>query len=123
MQDLSPQPGDLDPIETASRDELAALQLQRLQWTLHHAYDNVAFYRASFDRHGVHPDDCTSLEDLAKFPFTAKNDLRDNYPFGMFAVPREEVVREQLTSLVDDYCDGAAAPLMLALVPNVPSSS
>ena len=98
MQDLSPKPGDLDPIETASRDELAGLQLERLQWTLRHAYDNVAFYRASFDRHGVHPDDCTSLADLAKFPFTAKNDLRDNYPFGMFAVPQQQIARVHASS-------------------------
>ena len=98
MQDLSPKPGDLDPIETASRDELAALQLERLQWTLRHAYDNVGFYRTSFDRHGVHPDDCRTLADLARFPFTAKNDLRDNYPFGMFAVPTERVARIHASS-------------------------
>ena len=98
MLDLSPKPGDLDPIETASRDELAALQLERLQWTLRHAYDNVGFYRTSFDRHGVHPDDCRTLADLARFPFTAKNDLRDNYPFGMFAVPTERVARIHASS-------------------------
>src|SRR5674536_189064 len=98
MLDLSPKPGNLDPIEKASRDELAALQLERLQWTLRHAYDNVGFYRTSFDRHGVHPDDCRTLADLAHFPFTAKNDLRDNYPFGMFAVPTERVARIHASS-------------------------
>ncbi|HEX2805810.1 MAG TPA: phenylacetate--CoA ligase, partial [Kineosporiaceae bacterium] len=98
MQDLSPKPGDLDPIETASRDELAALQLERLRWTLRHAYDNVAFYRKSFDAAGVHPDDCRTLADLARFPFTAKTDLRDNYPFGMFAVPTERVARIHASS-------------------------
>ena len=98
MEDLSPKPGDLEPIETASRDELSALQLQRLKWSLAHAYENVPHYKKSFDEAGVHPDDLTSLEDLSKFPFTVKTDLRDNYPFGMFAVPREEVVRIHASS-------------------------
>ncbi len=98
MEDLSPKPGDLEPIETASRDELSALQLQRLKWSLSHAYENVPHYKKSFDEAGVHPDDLTSLEDLSKFPFTVKTDLRDNYPFGMFAVPREEVVRIHASS-------------------------
>ena len=93
-----PAPGDLEPIETASRDELAALQLQRLQKTLQAAYDNVPHYKAAFDAAGVHPSDCKSLADLAKFPFTTKKDLRDNYPFGMFAVPREQVVRVHASS-------------------------
>ena len=84
-----PHPSDLEPIERASRDELTALQLQRLQWTLRHAYKNVPHYTAAFDAMGVHPDDVRTLADLAKFPFTTKKDLRDNYPFGMFAVPRE----------------------------------
>jgi phenylacetate-CoA ligase len=88
----------LEPIETASRDEVTALQLDRLKWTLHHAYDNVPFYRSSFTSHGVHPDDLRSLEDLARFPFTTKDDLRANYPFGMFAVPRTEVVRVHASS-------------------------
>ena len=88
-----PAPGDLEPIERASRDELQALQLQRLQWTLRHAYENVPHYRQAFDARGVHPDDCRTLADLAKFPFTAKADLRANYPFGLFAVPRAQVVR------------------------------
>lgn len=93
-----PNPGDLDPIEIASRDEIAALQLSRLQWTLRHVYDNVPHYKAAFDRKGVHPDDLKTLADLAKFPFTGKKDLRDNYPFGLFAVPREEVVRVHASS-------------------------
>jgi phenylacetate-CoA ligase len=93
-----PQPGDLEPIETASRDELMGLQLQRLQWSLKHAYDNVAHYRTAFDQRGVHPGDLKSLQDLAKFPFTTKHDLRANYPFGMFAVPREQVVRVHASS-------------------------
>ena len=86
-----PKPGDLEPIERASRDELQALQLQRLRKTLQHAYDNVPHYRRVFDAHGVHPSDCRQLSDLARFPFTAKSDLREHYPFGMFAVPREQV--------------------------------
>jgi phenylacetate-CoA ligase len=93
-----PAPGDLEPIETASRDELQALQLQRLQWTLRHAYENVVHYRQAFDDRGVHPSDCQSLADLAKFPFTAKADLRAHYPFGMFAVPRQKVVRVHASS-------------------------
>jgi phenylacetate-CoA ligase len=88
----------LDPIETASLDELRALQLQRLQWSLRHAYENVAHYRESFRVAGVHPHDLRSLDDLAKFPFTVKDDLRANYPFGMFAVPREQVVRLHASS-------------------------
>ena len=87
-----------DPIEVASRDEISALQLQRLKWTLRHAYDNVAHTRAAFDARGVHPDDLKSLEDLAKFPFTSKLDLRDNYPFGLFAVPRDQVARIHASS-------------------------
>ncbi|MDQ1620060.1 MAG: phenylacetate-CoA ligase [Actinomycetota bacterium] len=98
MQDLTPRPGDLEPIETASRDELAALQLERLQWTLRHAYDNVPHYRRAFDAAQVHPDDCKQLSDLSRFPFTSKQDLRDNYPFGMFAVPRQQVARLHASS-------------------------
>jgi phenylacetate-CoA ligase len=93
MLDLSPAPGDLEPIETASRDEITALQLQRLRWTLRHAYDNVPFYRRRFDEVGVHPEDCRELADLANYPFTVKQDFRDNYPFGLLAVPREQVAR------------------------------
>src|SRR6202049_301985 len=94
----NPAPGELGGIETASRDELQALQLQRLKWTLRHAYDNVAHYRAAFDAAGVRPDDLRTLDDLAKFPFTVKTDLRDNYPFGMFAVPRERIARIHASS-------------------------
>jgi phenylacetate-CoA ligase len=93
MLDLSPAPGDLEPIETASRDEITALQLERLRWTLRHAYDNVPFYRRRFDEAGVHPDDCRELADLGSYPFTVKQDFRDNYPFGLLAVPREQVTR------------------------------
>ncbi len=88
----------LDPIEKASVDELRALQLKRLKATLRHAYDNSLVYRVKFDAAGVHPDDCQSLADLAKFPFTTKKDLRDSYPFGMFAVPREHCVRIHASS-------------------------
>ena len=88
----------LDPIEKASIDELRALQLKRLQATLQHAYANSPAYRAKFDAAGVHPDDCKSLQDLAKFPFTTKADLRDNYPFGMLAVPRAQCVRIHASS-------------------------
>ncbi len=93
-----PAPGELDRIETASRDEIAALQLQRLKTTLQRAYANVPHYKQAFDAKGVHPDDLKQLADLAKFPFTVKKDLRDNYPFGLFAVPREEVVRLHASS-------------------------
>ena len=93
-----PAPGDLEPIETASRDELQALQLQRLKWSLKHAYDNVPHYKAAFDAAGVHPEELRTLADLAKFPFTDKKTLRDNYPFGLFAVPREKVVRIHASS-------------------------
>ncbi|MCP4768267.1 MAG: phenylacetate--CoA ligase [Gammaproteobacteria bacterium] len=89
---------ELEPIETASIDELRALQLERMQWTLQHAYANVPMYQQKFDAAGVHPDDLKSLEDLAKFPYTTKQDLRDNYPFGTFAVPMEEVVRVHASS-------------------------
>ena len=93
-----PAQGDLEPIETASRDELQALQLKRLKWSLRHAYDNVPHYKAAFDAAGVHPEDLRSLADLAKFPFTDKATLRDNYPFGLFAVAREKVVRIHASS-------------------------
>ena len=93
-----PQPGDLEPIETASRDEIAALQLQRLQWTVRQAYENVPHYKQVFDEAGVHPDDLKTLADLAKFPFTTKKDLRDNYPFGMFAVPHQQITRVHASS-------------------------
>ena len=98
MKDLTPNPSDLDPIEIASRDEIQALQLERLKWSLAHAYENVPMYRERFDAAGVHPDDLKSLADLARFPFTVKNDLRDNYPFGLFAVPRERIARLHASS-------------------------
>jgi phenylacetate-CoA ligase len=91
-------PNELEPIERASRDELRALQLVRLQRLLAHAYANVPLYRARFEAAGVHPHDLHELADIARFPFTVKDDLRDNYPFGMFAVPREEVVRIHASS-------------------------
>ena len=85
MTSLQPLPGELEPIERASVDELRALQLERMQWSVKHAYDNVAHYRRAFDAKGVHPDDCRDLDDLRSFPFTTKDDLRAGYPFAMFA--------------------------------------
>jgi phenylacetate-CoA ligase len=96
--DLTPSRGELDPIEVASRDEIQALQLERLRRSIRHAYDNVELYRRRFDEAGVHPDDCRSLDDLASFPFTTKAELRDSYPFGMFAVPLDRVVRIHASS-------------------------
>jgi phenylacetate-CoA ligase len=93
-----PSRESLDRIEIASRDEIAALQTRRLRWTLAHVYKNVPHYRKAFDKHGVHPSDFKRLEDLAKFPFTAKEDLRANYPYGMFAVPRDQVLRIHASS-------------------------
>ncbi len=93
-----PGPGELEPIETAGAGKLKALQLERLRWTLAHAYEHVPHYQRKFDTARVHPRDLKSLADLAKFPFTTKKDLRDNYPFGMFAVPREDVVRIHASS-------------------------
>ena len=98
MTSKKPAPGDLEPIEKASRDEVAALQLERMKWSLKHAYDNVPHYRRKFDDAGVKPEDLKQLSDLAKFPFTTKQDLRDNYPFNMFAVPRKKVVRIHASS-------------------------
>src|SRR6202046_4678612 len=89
---------EMDDAERASRDEIMALQTKRLAWSLAHAYDNVAHYKRAFDKAGVHPSDFRQLSDLAKFPFTAKADLRDNYPFNMFAVPREQLVRVHASS-------------------------
>ena len=94
----APAPGELEAIETASRDEITALQIQRLRWTLQHAYDQVAHYRQKFDAAGVHPSDLRTLADLAKFPCTTKQDLRDNYPFGMFAVPQNQRARVHASS-------------------------
>ncbi|WP_127561127.1 phenylacetate--CoA ligase PaaK [Nioella ostreopsis] len=98
MKDLSPRKEELDPIEIASIDEIRALQLDRLKWSVRHAYDNVPMYRQRFDAAGVHPDDLQQLSDLAKFPFTYKTDLRDNYPFGLFAVPRDQISRIHASS-------------------------
>lgn len=112
MRDLTPSRDTLDAIEVASRDEISALQLDRLKWSLQHAYDNVPFYKAQFDAAGVHPTDLKSLKDLAKFPFTVKSDLRDNYPFNMFAVPRDKIARIHASSgttgkpTVVGYTDG-----------------
>ena len=98
MSPTRPAPGELEPIETASRDEIQALQLQRLRWSLQHADDNVPHYRRAFAARGVHPGDLKPLADLAKFPFTTKADLRENYPFGMFAVPRHQIMRIHASS-------------------------
>ena len=98
MKDLKPDHATLDPIEIASRDEISALQLQRMKQTLVNAYENVGFYRKNFDDAGIHPDDLRELSDLSKFPFTVKQDLRDNYPFGMFAVPRDRIARLHASS-------------------------
>ncbi|NOE20148.1 phenylacetate--CoA ligase [Ruegeria atlantica] len=98
MEDLSPNKADLDPIEIASIDEIRATQLERLKWSVRHAYENVPMYKQRFDETGVHPDDLQQLSDLAKFPFTYKNDLRDNYPFGLFAVPRSQIIRLHASS-------------------------
>jgi phenylacetate-CoA ligase len=96
--DRTPSPADLDPIERASVDELRALQLERLTWSLNHAYTNVPHYRTAFETAQIHPDDCVTLSDLSKFPFTTKADLRSNYPFGMFAVPPKRVARIHASS-------------------------
>ena len=98
MLQAIPNGARLDPIETASRDEITALQLERLKWSLQHAYNNVPHYKQKFDAAGVHPDDLKTLADLAKFPFTTKQDLRSTYPFGMFAVPREKLARIHASS-------------------------
>ncbi|MGI8678249.1 MAG: phenylacetate--CoA ligase PaaK [Jatrophihabitans sp.] len=98
MQERTPPPESLDPIERASVDELQALQLERLQWSVRHAYDNVPHYRSAFVAAGVHPSDVHSLVDLALLPFTTKSDLRENYPFGMFAVPQAQVSRIHASS-------------------------
>ncbi len=98
MNNFARQNFPLEPIEKASLDELQSLQLKRLKSTLQHAYTNSPVYRKKFDAAGVHPDDCKSLADLAKFPFTTKKDLRDSYPYGMFAVPREQCARIHASS-------------------------
>ena len=98
MKDLTADPKTLDPIELASQDEISSLQLLRMKWSVRHAYNNVPFYKQKFDSVGVHPDHLVGLEDIKKFPLTTKQDLRDNYPFGMFAVPRSEVSRVHASS-------------------------
>ena len=98
MRATAPSKDELDPIEIASRDEIAALQLERLKWSLAHAYDNVSHYKKAFDTAGVHPDDLKQLSDLAKFPFTVKDDHRQSYPFGMFAVPENKIARVHASS-------------------------
>ncbi|MCK6375561.1 MAG: phenylacetate--CoA ligase [Zoogloea sp.] len=98
MPTKRPEAADLDPIEKASRDEISALQLERLKWSVRHSYDNVEPYRKRCQEKGVHPDDLKQLADLAKFPFMTKTDLRDNYPFGLFAVPRNKVARLHASS-------------------------
>ncbi|MFE3261784.1 phenylacetate--CoA ligase PaaK [Nocardia sp. NPDC059091] len=100
MSTVAPTPATVpaDDIEFADRDRIAALQLERLRWSLQHAYDHVSHYRTAFDAVGVHPSELRELSDLAKFPFTTKADLRANYPFGMFAVPREQVSRIHASS-------------------------
>lgn len=95
---LLPARESFDPIETASRDEITALQLERLKWSLTHAYTNVGHYKQAFDKAGVHPGDFKALDDLPKFPFTTKDDLRAHYPFGMFAIPRDQVLRVHASS-------------------------
>ena len=95
---LTPRPETFDKIEIASRDEISALQLKRLQWTVQHAYDSVPHYKKSFDQAGVRPGDLKTLDDLQYFPFTAKDDLRAHYPFGMFAIPREKIIRIHASS-------------------------
>src|ERR1700704_426020 len=89
---------EMDEAERASRDEIVALQTKRLAWTLAHAYDNVAHYKKSFDKAGVKPADFRQLSDLKHFPFAVKTDLRDNYPFNMFAVARDKLVRVHASS-------------------------
>jgi len=96
--DLTPDRASLDPIEIASRDEIETLQLGRLRRSLRHAYEHVELYRRRFDEAEVHPDDCRTLEDLRRFPFTTKAELRESYPFGMFAVPLDQVVRIHASS-------------------------
>ena len=98
MKDLSPKKNELEPIEIASIDEIRNLQLERMKWSLNHAYNNVPFYQAHFDNLGVHPEDLRSLSDLSKFPFTIKSDLRANYPFKMFAVERDKISRIHASS-------------------------
>ena len=112
MTSRRPLPGELEPIERASLDELRALQLERMRWSVRHAYENVPHYRRAFDAKGVRPEDLKELADLARFPFTVKGDLRDHYPFGMLAVPRERIA---LTQAAPDVRRAYARSLIEAL--------
>ena len=98
MKDLSPKKQDLEPIEIASIDEIKALQLNRLKWSVNHAYNNVAFYKNKYDEIGIHPSDLKHLEDIKLFPFTTKEDLRQNYPFNMFAHKLDDIARIHASS-------------------------
>ncbi|MEM6340625.1 MAG: phenylacetate--CoA ligase PaaK [Pseudomonadota bacterium] len=98
MKSLAPNRDELDPMEIASVDEIQSTQLRRMKWSVRHAYDNVPMYRARFDAAGLHPDDLKELSDLAKLPFTYKDDLRANYPFGLFAVPQDQIARLHASS-------------------------
>ena len=98
MKDLSPKKQDLEPIEIASIDEIKALQLNRLKWSVNHAYNNVAFYKNKYDEIGIHPSDLKHLEDIKLFPFTTKEDLRQNYPFNMFAHKLNDIARIHASS-------------------------
>ena len=98
MKDLSPKKKELEPIEVASIDEIRALQLDKLKWSVHHAYNNVAFYENRYDEVGVHPGDLKHLEDIKLFPFTTKEDLRNNYPFNMFAHKLKDIARIHASS-------------------------
>ena len=123
MPARTPSPGDLEPIERCGRDELRALQLQRLKWSLLHAYDNVPHYRRKFEAHGVHPDDLRSLEDLVRFPFTTKQDLRESYPFGMFAVARDQIVRIHASSGTTRNTGSVGNPVELAVASRMTSAA
>ena len=98
MRDLTPRKEELEPIEIASLDEIQDLQLRRLKWSVSHAYNNVEFYKRKYDHLGVHPNDLKQLSDIKLFPFTTKEDLRNNYPFEMFAVDMKDVVRVHASS-------------------------
>ena len=98
MRDLTPKKQELEPIEIASIDEIKALQLSRLKWSVDHAYKNVAFYKKKYDEIGIHPGDLKYLEDIKLFPFTTKEDLRKNYPFNMFAHKLKDIARIHASS-------------------------
>jgi phenylacetate-CoA ligase len=110
----TPRREELEPIETASRDELHALQLRRLKWSLRHVYDNVAPYRRRCAAMGVHSDDVRVLDDPSRFPFTTKNDLRDHYPFGLFAVPRQALAGLHASSGTSGTSGTSGKPTIVA---------